>query len=186
MSQQVFYTYTHTKSRIENGEELVVKDDKTAKTSPMNVLFSTISNLNPCSIYEVGCRLGANLLSLKYYLPTTKLSGCDISELYRAYGEQLFDLSTIHFNVRNILESTVNELKNEVVYTVNMLEKYVLIEQKLILLNMKKLATKYVVIMEDKLSEELIKYALSLGLTLLSNKDNIYVFKMPQKIEQGK
>lgn len=183
-NQQVYFSYAHTKARLANGEDLVVKDNKTAQSCTLSPLFNTISKLSPSSVYEVGYRLGANLVSMKYFLPSSKIAGCEINELYQSYAGQLFDLGDINLEIRDILENVAVTIKNDVVYTVNTVAKYAYDEQKRILLNMKKLASKYVVIMEDKLAEEVLKYAIAIGLKLITQKDGIYTFQVIPPVEK--
>lgn len=188
MSHNVFYLFAHTKTRIENGEKLVIKTVEEAKKSELAPLYEALLKLNATSIYEVGYRMGATLLSIKRLLPTVKVSGAEKEDLNSSYSQQLFKTwdFNIHLEVRNFLDSLVDFVKQDVVYTVNLLAKYTLDQQKQILANMAEMAKKYIILVEAEVSKELVDYLVSLGWSLLTSGNGLYTFEkkvVPQKVE---
>lgn len=188
MSHNVFFLFAHTKTRVENGEQLIVKTVERAKKAELAPLYTELLKLNATSIYEVGYRMGTTLLSIKNLLPATRVSGAEKEDLNSSYSQQLFKTwdQNVHLEVRNFLDYLINFVKQDVVYAVNLLAKYSLDQQKQIVANMAEMAKKYIILVEAEVSKELVDYLISLGWSVLTNANGLYTFEkkvVPVKTE---
>lgn len=187
MSQNVYYSFAHTQTRLENGENVVVNNEKELKNSDLSNLYAVLLKLKPTSIYEVGYRMGATLVSLRNLLPDTKLAGAEKEDLNSSYSQRLFKTwsKNISLEVRNFLDILIGMMKYEVVYTRDTLNNYSIDEQKKIIGNMSDIADKYIIIAVNLLEKVLIDFLIELGWSLISSENNIYVFQKNQKVENN-
>ncbi len=113
-------------------------------------LYNLIYQLNPRSVYEVGCGSGQHLCNIKKLLPNCELYGCDINSQQIDFGKNILSIDESIF--KNITIDKFDELetnhKYDVVYSHAVLMHLNPIRALTILRKMLSMANKYVVFIE--------------------------------------
>lgn len=116
-------------------------------------LYNLIYQLNPLSVYEVGCGSGQHLANIKTIMPHCMLYGCDISQKQLDFGrgklgirvDVFYDVTVDDFDVLNI-EDMLG--KYSVVYSHAVLMHVNANRAKNMLRKMLEISDKYVVLTE--------------------------------------
>jgi len=93
---KMYHDKTHVENQLSNGHKYLVN-----KKNPRSIdvdddlstyLYDLADNLGIDSLFHVGYGFGHDLINLHLLYPDMKLGGCELFDLRRAYGHQLFGL----------------------------------------------------------------------------------------------
>lgn len=116
-------------------------------------LYNAIYQLNPKSVYEVGCGSGQHLANIHTILSDCELHGCDISLNQLNFGQDELNIDKSIFDnvtVDDFSLIKIDKMLNQydVVYSHAVLMHVNAVRAKSMLLNMLEISKKYVVIIE--------------------------------------
>ena len=139
----------------EKDGELIFLDQHPGIHENHREIYHQVHRLKPMSAFECGCGAAQHLINIKKTSPDVVLGGCDYSQSQIDLGFEHFDLDNYEFSKNLLVRDLTNnqgieELgKYEFVYTQAVTMHLSYERAKKFLLNMKKISTKYIFLIEN-------------------------------------
>lgn len=117
-------------------------------------IYNQFNNLNPNSVFEVGCGCGHHLINIHKINNNVEINGCDYSQSQINLGKKYFNMDKYPFFNKLFVQdfSILNhfiESKYEFVYTHAVTMHLSYTKAKNMLINMGKLSSKYIFFIEN-------------------------------------
>lgn len=100
---QAYQLNTYLTNRIHDGYKVLVRNKPTdVDDARMERILTTITQLPHESYYVVGCGLGDILVNIKRIKKSAVVSGCEVSDIFRSFGQNLFNLhgANVQFEIK--------------------------------------------------------------------------------------
>lgn len=109
-NKESYFLNTEVANKIDRGYKLII-DNKPSDIDDdfMYMVLSAMEEIEYKNIYVVGCGLGDILINLKRLKPKAIVSGCEVDDTFRSFGNN-------HFKIDN--EEVVFEIKEPPYYKV--------------------------------------------------------------------
>jgi hypothetical protein len=108
---QAYILNTHFTNRINDGYKVLVKKRASdIDDYKMSQILEKMVASNHQSIYVVGCGLGDILVNISRLKPGVVVGGCEVSEIFKSFGENLFKVGSSRVNSFDIKEPPYHTL----------------------------------------------------------------------------
>ena len=142
------------------------------------LLYQVVYDLNPKSIFEVGCGNGDHMINLKKIMPKVNIEGCDLLPMQLNFLDERNPVLASKTFVKDITKSSLNS-QYELLYTQAVIMHIQKGDRHLdALRNMFKSSSEYIILMENWSRHNFYEDIKNISNELLFPWDNLYIYKV--------
>lgn len=118
-------------------------------------LYSILFDIDPKTVFEVGCGSGQHIVNVQTILPNAIISGCDINFEQMEFGKTILNIDPKYYNLTQVLDFALPTVPQslgktyDVVYSQAVLMHLSYSNAYHCLQNMLKISNKYVILIEN-------------------------------------